>query len=146
MAPPRSCRAVTLLELLMALAIAAILAALAYPSYRQHVRRAQRTEAIEALLAVAAAQERHHLAHGRYASSLAGPGGDALPIPQVTITGLYHLTVDAPDPARYTATAVPAPGGPQAGDRRCARFTLEASGRRAAADNEDHDTTRECWR
>ena len=137
---------VTLLELLITLAIVAILAAAAYPSYRQYVVRAHRTEAIESLLAVAAEQERHHLAQGRYADSFRAGDGAGLAIPPTTATGLYQLDLEETGIASFLAVATPVMDGPQAADRRCARFTMHANGRRTAFDHEGRDTTRECWR
>ena len=145
MAPTRTDAGVTLLELLVALAIAALLAALAYPSYRHHLIRAHRTEAMESLLAVAAEQERHHLAHGRYAGSFSMQGDTGLAVQPVTATGLYRLHLDEAGPSSYVASATPA-DGPQAADLRCARFSIHASGQRAASDAAGRDTTRECWR
>lgn len=146
MAPAATDCGVTLLELLIALAIAAILAAMAYPSYRQHLIRAHRTEAIESLLAVAAEQERHHLAHGRYAEDFRADDEAGLVIAPITATGMYRLDLAEAGPASFLAVATPVAGGPQAADRRCARFTMHANGRRSAFDDEGRDTTRECWR
>ena len=145
MAPTRTDAGVTLLELLVALAIAALLAALAYPSYRHHLIRAHRTEAMESLLAVAAEQERHHLAHGRYAGSFRMQGDAGLAVQPVTATGLYRLQLEGAGAASYVAAATPA-DGPQAADHQCARFTIRASGQRSASDAAGRDTTRECWR
>lgn len=146
MAPTRTDAGVTLLELLVALAICAVLAAVAYPSYRRHVLRAHRIEAIDSLLAIAAEQERHHLAHGRYAGHLRTRDGTGLPVAPVTPRGLYALSVDASAPAGYVAMASVVAGGPQAADRLCARFTLSATGQRSAADAAGRDTTLDCWR
>lgn len=146
MAPTAADRGVTLLELLIALAIAAILAAIAYPSYRQHLVRAHRTEAIQSLLAVAAEQERHHLAHGRYAERFRTADEAGLAIPPVTATGMYRLDLEETGLADFLAVATPVADGPQAADRRCARFTMHANGRRMAFDDEGRDMTRECWR
>jgi len=145
-APTRTDAAVTLLELLIALAIAAVLAAMAYPSYRQHLVRAHRTEAIESLLAVAAEQERHHLAHGRYAEFFRAADAAGLAVEPVTQTGRYQLDLEEAGLADYVAVATPMPGGSQAVDRRCARFIVRASGQRTATDSAGRDTTRECWR
>lgn len=146
MAPTRTDAGVTLLELLIALAIAALLAAMAYPSYRQHLLRAHRSEAIESLLTVAAEQERHHLAHGRYAGSFRANDDAGLAVRPTTATGMYQLDLEEAGLASYVAVATPSPDSPQAADRRCARLTMAASGQRTAADSEGRDTTRECWR
>lgn len=140
----------TLLELLAALVIVAVLAAIAYPSYRQHLLRAHRLEAIEALLLVAAAQESFHLRQGRYALRFAeGVDADAdllsLPVAPLTQGGRYRLGLDATG-ARYVAEARPVPGAGQEADTRCARFALDASGRRSAFDSAGRDATTQCWR
>ncbi len=146
MAPTRTDAGVTLLELLVALAIAGVLAAIAYPSYRQHLLRAHRTEAVESLLAVAAEQERHHLAHGRYAEGFRGDDEPGLPVEPITMRGLYRLDLQDVGLAGYLAVATTVPEGPQARDWLCARFTMHANGRRTASDSAGRDTTRECWR
>lgn len=146
MAPTRTDAGITLLELLIALAIAALLAAISYPSYRQQLLRAHRTEAIESLLAIAAAQERHHLAAGRYAETLAAAGGAGLSMQSATVSGRYDLQLEDTAPDRYVAVATPVAGGPQAADRRCARLAIQANGQRTAADAAGRDTTPECWR
>ena len=101
MAPARRRRGVTLLELLVALALAGILAGLAYPTYRGHLVRAHRIEAIEALLAIAAAQERFHFQHGRYAQGFEPDVTPGLPLPTVTRGSRYRLHISADAPARY---------------------------------------------
>lgn len=140
----------TLLELLVALVIAATLAALALPSYRAHVVRAHRFEALEALLAAASAQERFHLAQGRYAFRLAGEAaGDdepALPVPALTRGGRYRLELRDVAVDRYRVVAVPVAGRGQESDTRCASFEIESGGRRSARDALDRDSTPDCWR
>lgn len=145
MAPAEASGGVTLLELLITLAIVAIVASIAYPSYRQHLLRAHRTEAIEALLSLAAEQERHHLAYGRYAEHLDAVGALGLPIPATTATGMYDLGLEEAGPTHFVAVATPTAGGRQATDRLCTRMILRDTGRRTAADADGRDTTRECW-
>jgi type IV pilus assembly protein PilE len=139
MAPARHHVGVTLLELLVTLALVGILAALAYPSYRGSLLRAHRIEAIDALLAVAAAQERFHVQHGRYAWRL-DDGTDSpeqgLNIAAVTIGGHYQLGL---------TDATPRAGSGQEADERCSRFSIHANGRRSAADRHGTDTTWHCW-
>jgi type IV pilus assembly protein PilE len=140
---------VTLLELLVALVVAAMLAALSLPTYRAQLLRAHRFEAVEALLAVASAQERFHLAHGRYAALFAGATVDeepALPLPSTTPGGRYRLELRETGVDRYRALALPVAGRGQDADARCAAFEIEANGRRSARDARGLDSTGECWR
>jgi type IV pilus assembly protein PilE len=148
MAPARRDPGVTLLELLVALALAGVLAALAYPSYRAALLRAHRVEAIDALLGVAAAQERFHIQHGRYASRL-DDGSDALEpvltISAVTAGGRYRLALAGSGLNDVTATAAPLEGSGQDADERCSLFSIRANGQRAARDRRGADTTGLCW-
>jgi type IV pilus assembly protein PilE len=148
MAPARRDPGVTLLELLVALALAGVLAALAYPSYRAALLRAHRVEAIDALLGVAAAQERFHIQHGRYASRL-DDGSDALEpvltISAVTAGGRYRLALAGSGLNDFTATAAQLEGSGQDADERCSLFSIRANGQRAARDRRGADTTGLCW-
>jgi type IV pilus assembly protein PilE len=137
---------VTLLELLVTLALVGVLAGLAYPSYRAHLLRAHRIEAIEALLAIAAAQERFHLQHGRYADGFEPEVTPGLAVPPLTTGGRYQVRISSPAPAQYAARAAPHPGSGQDQDRRCSEFGLDDSGRRWAADSLGQDSTEACWR
>jgi type IV pilus assembly protein PilE len=138
----------TLVELLVALVVAAMLTAIALPTYRAQVLRAHRFEAMEALLSAAAAQERFHLAHGRYAAWLSGEGDGepALAVASVTQGGRYRLELRAAGADRYRAEARPVDGRGQEADARCAVFEIESSGRRSARDAAGRDSTAECWR
>jgi type IV pilus assembly protein PilE len=148
MAPARDDAGLTLLELLVTLALVGILAALAYPSYRSTLLRAHRVEAIDALLGLAAAQERFHLQHGRYASQLDDGTGSSEPelaIPLVTSGGRYRLALPASGAADFTATASVVEGSGQEADQRCSLFSIHANGQRLARDSRGLDTTRRCW-
>ncbi|MFZ9060802.1 MAG: type IV pilin protein [Steroidobacteraceae bacterium] len=137
-------RGVTLMELLTALAIVGILSALAYPGFRGQLLRAHRTEAITSLLALAAAQERHFMAHRAYATGLEGSQG-GLPISSHTASGRYGLSVSGEAGGGYLASATVLPNGPQAADRECATLTLDANGTRRAYSASGEDSTRACW-
>ncbi|MCU0975838.1 MAG: prepilin-type N-terminal cleavage/methylation domain-containing protein [Steroidobacteraceae bacterium] len=141
-------RGVTLIELLVALAVAATLAVIAFPTYRAQVLRAHRFEAMSALLATAAAQERFHLAQGRYAAWLSGEGDGepALSVPPITPGGRYRLELRDAGADRYRALARPLSGRGQDTDARCAVFEIESSGRRSARDAAGRESTLECWR
>jgi type IV pilus assembly protein PilE len=137
---------VTLLEMLLVVALAGILAAIAYPSYRAQLLRANRLEAIEALLAAAAAQERFHLAHGRYADRFAAGDDGGLRVPAVTGSGRYELDLATPAPAEFIVRVTPRPGSGQEEDRRCSEIWIRADGRRGARDDLGGDSTLACWR
>ena len=145
MAPAGRQRAVTLLEMLLAVALAGVLAAIAYPSYRAQLLRAHRLEAIEALLAAAAAQERFHLAHGRYADRFATGSAAGLRLPAVTGGGRYELALATPAPSNFIVRARPLPGSGQDEDGRCNELWIRADGRRGASDRRGNDSTQACW-
>ena len=134
----------TLLELVVALAIMALLASMAVPAYRGHVLRSHRVDAQSALLGLAAAQERFHLRHLRYAgqSELGPAPPDGLGLASTTAEGRYLLTIDGADAATFTASALAS--GPQADDRQCRIFRIDARGARSASDAAGQAATR-CW-
>ena len=147
MARARHRRGFSLIELMVAVGIAAVLAAAAIPSWREHVRRVHRTEAIRALLALAAAQERHHLRHGRYASALGGAddaAAERLPVATTTDGGRYRLAIDAGDDLTFTARATA--NGSQAGDAQCAVLLIDETGERRAEDVAGTRSDTRCWR
>lgn len=124
-------RGFTLIELLICIVIVALLATIALPSWRDVLTRSRRADATTALYAVAAAQERYRLVHGRYAI-------DADPAPPVGLglgqseRGWYVLRIEAADTTRFTASARPAAGSPQAGDAACRIMTIDETGRRGS--------------
>ena len=147
MARTRPRRGFSLIELMVAVGIAAVLAAAAIPSWRAHVRRVHRTEAIRALLALAAAQERHHLRHGRYASALGGAddaAAERLPIATTTEGGHYRLAIEAGDELTFTARATAS--GAQSEDTQCAVLLIDVTGQRRAEDVAGRRSDSRCWR
>ena len=147
MSRARQRRGFSLIELMVAVGIAAVLAAAAIPSWRAHVRRVHRTEAIRALLALAAAQERHHLRHGRYASALGGTddaAAERLPVATTADGGRYRLAIEAGDELTFTARAT-ASGG-QAEDTQCAVLSIDETGERRAEDAAGRRSDSRCWR
>jgi type IV pilus assembly protein PilE len=145
-APARRTGGVTLLELLVVLAIVGVLAGVAYPGYRQYLVRAHRMEAIEALLALAAAQERFHLQHGRYAEGFEPDVAPGLAVAPTTSGGRYRLRLAVPAPGHFVGSASPRRGSGQEGDDRCGTFWLDDAGRRGATDASGQDSTEQCWR
>lgn len=141
-APDDAARGLTLIELMIVLLIIGVLGAVAVPTYRQYTVRAYRTEAKTALLRLAANQERHYLQNNTYTDDLAALGFAA----GTSENGLYTLSIPVADALTYQAAAVPTPGGGPNGvdmsrDEACARFAIEASGRRRAFP----DPEGTCW-
>jgi type IV pilus assembly protein PilE len=137
---------VTLLELLVVMTLIGVLAGLAYPGYRQYLLRAHRMEAIAALLALAAAQERFHLQHGRYAEGFEPEVTPGLAVMPTTPGGRYRLRLGIGMPGHFVARAAPRRGSGQEGDERCGEFWLDDAGRRGAIDATGADSTAQCWR
>ena len=160
MTGPARLRAFTLVEVLAALAIVAVLASLAVASHERFLLAARRLDARAALVALAAAQERHRLAHGRYADRLApanparaaagvprtGDGGAtpaALAYDATSPEGWYELRIAAVDDDGYRLEA--RARGAQRRDRDCASLTLDGTGGRAGFDAEGRENTARCW-
>jgi type IV pilus assembly protein PilE len=141
-------RGFTLVELLIALAIVGILSAIALPGYSAVLMRAQRNEAKLALLAVVHAEERHYQLHLAYTDRFEPPlqqGG--LQLDAHSESGNYQLSVSLREDGQgYIAVAQPDPDRRQAGDRDCARITLDSTGRRGATDSAGDDASERCWR
>jgi type IV pilus assembly protein PilE len=132
----RRARGFSLLELVVTLAIVAILASLALPGYRAQQLRARRTEAISALMQIAALQERHYLRHHTYTLALEAVPPAGLGLRASSENGRYAIAITAADAAGFSATATAV--GSQAGDSRCAAFTINETGARTA-------TSPDCW-
>jgi type IV pilus assembly protein PilE len=134
-------RGFTLVELLACIVIAALLATLALPAWRATVTRSYRADAAAALYALGAAQERYRLVHGRYADR-------AAPAPPVGLglgrsaRGWYELQVEFADATRFTASARPAAGSPQARDATCRLLTINEAGTRGSIPGPPE----QCWR
>ena len=137
-------RGVTLVEVLVALAIISVIALVAVPAWQRHVRRVNRAEAIVALHGLLAAQERSHLANGRYAVNLTAPPPAGLGLTGFTENHRYALAVSvAEDGQSFIATAKPTLEGGQAADAECLAFSIDHRGRRAISGTGD---VRSCWR
>jgi type IV pilus assembly protein PilE len=124
----------TLLELLVVLTIIAILSTSAMASYRGYVQRVNRIDASSALLRVAAAQERHRLAHQRYAGSLDDAPPEGLGLATRSERGFYRLALQTgPEGLDFRASAEVETTGAQRDDRGCWRLELDHRGERLAA-------------
>jgi type IV pilus assembly protein PilE len=139
-----SSRGITLLELLLVLVVVGVLAALALPAYQRHVMRVNRTEATVALYALLAAQERFHLFHGGYASSVTAAPPAGLGLGAISDGGRYSITVAlSGDGQSFIATATPTSDGSQASDTDCLAFSIDHRGRRAVSGTAEPAS---CWR
>jgi type IV pilus assembly protein PilE len=125
---------ITLLEMLMVLVLLSLLLLIAVPQYSEQVFSGRRKVATSALLVIAGRQEEFMLYHRRYATSLVelgfsgaervglGPGGQ-----QVERDALYEISLEPlEDPYQFRVWAHPV--GHQAGDLRCASYSLDAAG------------------
>lgn len=142
---------ITLIELMIVVVVVSILAAIAVPSYRNYVLRAQRSDATAALLRVSAAQEKFYLRNNTYTTDVTAAGLNLAPAAPLTSEhGWYTIGVAAGpsgDLTRdFTATAAVVAGGAQATDSRCASFSINERGVRAALTSGNQDSTEECWR
>ena len=124
----------SLLELLVVLTIIAVLATSAVSSYRGSVQRVNRIDASSALLRVAGAQERHRLAHQRYAGSLSDAPPEGLGLAARSERGFYRLGLTTgPEGLDFRASAEVETTGAQRDDRSCWRLELDHRGERLAA-------------
>ena len=125
----------TLLELMIVVVVAAVIAGIAYPSYQGQVRKGRRAAATAALIDAASRQEQFFLDNKTYTTTITVGG---LNMDDVTQSGAYALTVDAPSGAclldrcyRLRAT----PQGVQGGDA-CGPLTLNSDRIKSPSD---------CW-
>lgn len=126
-------RGFTLIELMVTVSIVAILAAIAYPAYTSQVQKSRRADAKVALVSAAQTLERCFTENNSYAHAscvTAVPNSWTLP------QGTYTIAVSNRAAATYTLTATAT--GVQAGDTRCAAFTLNQANTKTA-------TNSDCW-
>lgn len=142
----------TLIEVIVVVAIVGIIAAVGWPLYQEQSLKKGRTEAISDLGRIQVFMNRCYSDAGGYgccdnATLDAYRAANPAPIPparQYTLTLTFTNqdgTVDIPAPANcrdaqgFRVTAVPTAGTGQAGDTRCASFTINHLGGRTAVDN-----------
>lgn len=144
---PRRAAGFTLVELIIVVVVVGILMAVALPGYQESMQKARRTDAKAGLMDAANRQERYMLDRSRYATDMTelGFGAD----PMISEEGHYSIDVEEPDPPDpncsiatcYVLTATPVANGAQAGDTRCASFSLSSGGARTASGS----GATECW-
>lgn len=134
----KSCRGITLIELIIAVGVVAILGAIAYPSYLEHVKSTRRGEAKAALLELSQFMERKFSADGCYKCASETITLPFTQVPRDGGTKYYDLRLassPAADSASYTLEAVPT--GRMSGDS-CGTFKLDQTATKTAAEAE-------CW-
>lgn len=151
----------TLIEMIIVVAIVSILAAIAVPTYQEQVRKSRRADVMDILTDCAAVQARNFSTASPpsyYTGADLAAGGNAAGLCNnlVSKDGFYTLAVTNNNPANcndangatwcFLITAVPAAGGSQVADTRCATWTIDHRDRKTALDDQDNDTTLECWR
>jgi type IV pilus assembly protein PilE len=138
----RSLSGFTLVEVLIVVVIVGILMSIALPSYQESLRKGRRADAKAGLLDAANRQERLMLDLSRYTTDLTELG---FANPTMSPEKNYTLTADACAAGTtapcYTLTATPVTGGAQAGDAKCATFSISSTGQKSATGTQSNI----CW-
>lgn len=129
----RPSRGYTLVELVAALAIGATLLGAATQAVSHAVQKARRSDAQASLGTLALRLQRCNAQFGRFDAAEC-----SVVSPQASAQGWYWLAVSS---SAETFTITATPRGAQAGDARCASFSLDASGRRSATGS----AADSCW-
>lgn len=130
-------RGYTMVEVAVVLSVAAILIGVSVPGAIGQAQKSRRADAVAALTRVQWAQERHHAAHGAYASETRA----LLGAPQaLSDAGLYDIRLADAAPDRYTAIASARPDGAQAADTACVQIVLSVVNGVA-----EHGPAAACW-
>jgi len=139
----------TIIEVLVVVAILGILAAIAIPAYTKYVTNARRADGKSALVAAAQAMERYYTNNYAYTNATIGPH-DTDTIYEKSDSGYYILSFTTngvnPDMNRYEIQAVVDPNGKQAGDTLCKTMTINQLGVKEAENDQNADTTDDCWK
>jgi type IV pilus assembly protein PilE len=140
----------TLIELMAVVVVIAILAVIALPAYTEYIRKSRRAEAITLLNRLAQEQERWRASCATYAASATAPANDGscntakrgLNTPNPS-SGYYVAAVPAATAASYSVRATAA--GPQAGDAKCATFTMTMDGGNITYASTGTAASSVCW-
>ncbi|SMP63939.1 type IV pilus assembly protein PilE [Desulfonatronum zhilinae] len=138
----KSLHGFTIIELLVVVAILAILAAIAIPQYTKYVTNARRADGKTALVEAAQRMERHFTNNHTFGVIDSGNYTGAT-IPAESESGYYALEVTVANATAFTIQATAQ--GKQAGDTLCANMTINHLGQRGAKNDQNSDTTGDCW-
>jgi type IV pilus assembly protein PilE len=135
----------TLMELMIALAILGILVAISLPSYQSYIRESHRVDAKITLSRLATLQEQYFFRTSRYTDDFADLiDGAVSGEPLTSDEGYYSIALADNDGKSWTMVATAQ--DVQAADTTCATLTLTHLGAKYAADNEEGNTSDECWK
>ncbi|WP_288132567.1 type IV pilin protein [Microbulbifer sp.] len=118
----------TLIEMMIVVAIMGIIAAIAYPSYMESVRKSNRADAKASLNDTAQRLQRCFTTYNAYNNENCTV---AETLKNGTITsgeGMYTISFDSSAADSFKLKAAPVAGTSQAGDTKCATFTLTNTG------------------
>lgn len=121
---------------MITVAIVALLATIALPSYEAYLQCTRRADARTFLSGLAQQLERCYTQFGSYA---AGTGCGVAAGPLASPAGHYRVSIGDRTASTYTLTATPQ--GVQAGDTKCASFTLNHLGQHTATGSLGNN----CW-
>jgi len=128
----------TLIEILITIAILGILTAIVIPSHNSSTMKSRRTDAKIALMESASSLEKCFVINNQYnhASCASYPASGANIV--YSAEGHYQIVATNLSATSFTLTATPVSGGMQAGDTRCANFSITSTGAKNA-------TNPDCW-
>ena len=129
-----TCKAFSLLELMIATFMISVLTVLAIPAYDEYRTRAERTEVVRELLALASCQAQLRASRGSYDTTACLPG-NASEVYDFSVTPVGESRVFE---FQYSAK----PRKPDVDDR-CGTFSIDHLGRRAITGT--GEITLECW-